>query len=97
MPVPGAAVSDGGFDRGRHEVDAAFQALADWRAVQELAETHQIAAEDAARSVARAAREVAAEMAFLDEPARRIALGVASICAVLDPEPVVLGSHVGSA
>ena len=36
--------------------------------------------------------------AFLDELARRIALGVASICTVLlDPELVVLGSGVGSA
>ncbi|MGW6497400.1 ROK family transcriptional regulator [Nonomuraea angiospora] len=103
MPVPGAAVSDGGFDRSRHEVGAAFQALVGWRAVQELAERHGIAAEDAARSVASAAESVsraagsAAGVGFLDELARRIALGVASICAVLDPELVVLGSHVGSA
>ncbi|MFI6740536.1 winged helix-turn-helix transcriptional regulator [Nonomuraea sp. NPDC050451] len=39
----------------------------------------------------------AAGVAFLDELARRIALGVASICAVLEPELVVLGSHVGAA
>ncbi|MEV4581448.1 ROK family protein [Nonomuraea jabiensis] len=110
MPVPGAAVSDGGFDRSRHEVGAAFQSLVGWRAVQELAERHGIAAEDAARSVAAAAESVsgalgsaagsnrgAAGAAFLDELARRIALGVASISAVLDPELVVLGSHVGSA
>jgi predicted NBD/HSP70 family sugar kinase len=96
MPVPGAAVSDGGFDRSRHEVGAAFQTLVGWRAVQELAERHQIAAENAAQSVATAAAS-AAGAAFLDELARRIALGVASICTVLDPELVVLGSHVGSA
>ncbi|MEV4017712.1 ROK family protein [Nonomuraea angiospora] len=123
MPVPGADVSDGGFDRSRHEVGAAFQSLVGWRAVQELAEKHGVAAEDAARSVAGAAESVSgpagsvataagsaaraagsataagsvAGVAFLDELARRIALGVASICAVLDPELVVLGSHVGSA
>ncbi|MGW4963469.1 ROK family transcriptional regulator [Nonomuraea sp. NPDC004186] len=99
MPVPGAAVSDGGFDRGRHEVGAAFQSLVGWRAVQELAERHGIAAEDAERSVAGAVGSAAgaAGAGFLDELARRIALGVASICAVLDPELVVLGSHVGSA
>ncbi|MFF4621974.1 ROK family transcriptional regulator [Nonomuraea jabiensis] len=122
MPVPGAAVSDGGFNRSRHEVGAAFQSLVGWRAVQELAERHGIAAEDAARSVAAAAESVSraagsaagagseagaasaagavgsvAGAAFLDELARRIALGVASISAVLDPELVVLGSHVGSA
>ncbi|MFC4122107.1 ROK family transcriptional regulator [Nonomuraea zeae] len=101
MPVPGAPVSDGGFDRDRHEVGAAFQALVGWRAVRELAEKHGIAAGSAARSVAAAAADAAAGgaagAAFLDELARRIALGVASICAVLDPELVVLGSHVGSA
>ncbi|MEU6785946.1 ROK family protein [Nonomuraea angiospora] len=99
MPVPGAAVSDGGFDRSSHEVGAAFQSLVGWRAVQELAERHGIAAEDAAQSVAGAAggRVGEAGAGFLDELARRIALGVASICAVLDPELVVLGSHVGSA
>ncbi|MEU6719605.1 ROK family protein [Nonomuraea sp. NPDC046802] len=101
MPVPGAVVSDGGFDRTRHEVGAAFQSLVGWRAVQELARKHEIVADDAAQSVAAAAGEAAAGSmmgaAFLDELARRIALGVASICAVLDPELVVLGSHVGAA
>lgn len=140
MPVPGAAVSDGGFDPGRHEVGAAFQALVGWRAVRELAGRHGIAAESAALSVAAAVGSVtaaegntrkaaaseggaagaaegvttaaetaggvttaagtaggAAGAAFLDELARRIALGVASICSVLDPELVVLGSDVGAA
>ncbi|MET8006584.1 ROK family transcriptional regulator [Nonomuraea glycinis] len=96
MPVPGAAVSDGGFDRSRHEVGAAFQSLVGWRAVQELADSHHVAAENAAQSVAAAAGS-ARGAAFLDELARRVALGVASICAVLDPELVVLGSDVGSA
>ncbi|MCC5580948.1 ROK family transcriptional regulator [Microtetraspora sp. AC03309] len=96
LPVPGAAVSDGGFDRSRHEVGAAFQSLVGWRAVQELAVRYQIAGENAAQSVAAAAGS-AQGAAFLDELARRIALGVASICAVLDPELVVLGSDVGSA
>ena len=96
MPVAGSTVSNGSFDRGRYEVAAAFQALVGEQAVQELAESHQIAAENAAQSVA-AAVGGAAGTAFLDELARRIALGVASICTVLDPELVVLGSHVGSA
>ncbi|MFC4008415.1 ROK family protein [Nonomuraea purpurea] len=96
MPVPGAAASDGGFDRSRHEVGAAFQALVGWRGVQELAKRHRIAAEDAAQSVAAAAGSTEGA-AFLDELARRIALGVASICTVLDPELVVLDNHVGSA
>ncbi|MEU6718944.1 ROK family transcriptional regulator [Nonomuraea sp. NPDC046802] len=74
MPVPGAAVSDGGFDRNRHEVGSAFQALVGWRAVQEMAKRHRIAAEDAAQSVAAAAGSTEGA-AFLDELARRIALG----------------------
>ncbi|MFB9831164.1 ROK family transcriptional regulator [Actinoallomurus acaciae] len=96
MPVPGSTVSNGAFDRSRYAATAAFQALVGSQAVRELAETHQIAGENAAQSVA-AAVGSAAGAGFLDELARRIALGVASICTVLDPELVVLGSHVGSA
>ncbi|WP_345457981.1 ROK family transcriptional regulator [Actinoallomurus oryzae] len=96
MPVPGSAVSNGGFDRSRYETAAAFQALVGSQAVQELAARHRIATENAAQSVATAVRSTTGA-AFLDELARRIALGVASICTVLDPELVVLGSHVASA
>jgi predicted NBD/HSP70 family sugar kinase len=96
MPVPGSDVSNGAFERSQDKMAAAFQALVGWQALQELAETHQIRAESAAQSVA-AAVGSAAGAAFLDELARRIALGVASICTVLDPELVVLGSDVGSA
>jgi predicted NBD/HSP70 family sugar kinase len=35
--------------------------------------------------------------AFLDELARRVALGVTSVCTVLDPGLVVLGGEVGLA
>ncbi|MEV4397337.1 ROK family transcriptional regulator [Nonomuraea sp. NPDC049607] len=100
MPVPGAPLSDGEFDRNRHEVGAAFQSLVGWRAVQKLAAEHGIVAESAAGAVAVAAGTAAATAAgaaFLDELAQRIALGVTSICTVLDPELVVLGSDVGTA
>lgn len=39
----------------------------------------------------------AAGEAFLDELARRVALGVASVCVVLDPGLVVLGGKIGRA
>src|SRR5206468_1284047 len=68
MPVPGAPVSDGGFDRGRHEVGAAFQALVGWRAVQELAQRHQIAGENAAQSVAAAAGSTAGRPSLTSWP-----------------------------
>lgn len=48
-----------------------------------------------ATAVASAVREESA--AFLDEVARRIALGVSSVCAVLDPALVVLSGEVGVA
>jgi predicted NBD/HSP70 family sugar kinase len=96
MPVPGSDLCSGSFDHSDYEVAAAFQAMVGSQAVQELAERHQIAAENAAQSVA-AAVGSAEGAAFLDELARRIALGVTSICTVLDPELVVLSSDVGSA
>jgi predicted NBD/HSP70 family sugar kinase len=96
MPVPGADMSDGSFDDSHYEVATAFQSLVGPHAVQELAERHHITAENPAQSV-KVAVGSAAGAAFLDELARRIALGVASICTVLDPELVVLGSGVGSA
>jgi predicted NBD/HSP70 family sugar kinase len=34
---------------------------------------------------------------FIDELARRVALGLAAVCAVLDPQLVVLGGAVGQA
>jgi len=36
-------------------------------------------------------------VAFIDELARRVALGLAAVCAVLDPQLVVLGGGVGAA
>ncbi|PZG28437.1 sugar kinase [Spongiactinospora gelatinilytica] len=95
MPVPGAPVSDGVVDRARGGVGAAFQTLVGWQAVQELAGEHGLRADHVRDSVAAAVASPAGAP-FLDELARRIALGVASICTVLDPELVVLGSDVGS-
>jgi predicted NBD/HSP70 family sugar kinase len=96
MPVPGAPVGDGILDRSRGGIGAAFQTLVGWRAVQELADTHNISF-GTIKETMEAATANADGATFLDELAHRIALGVASICTVLDPELIVLGSDVGTA
>ncbi|MEV6987094.1 ROK family transcriptional regulator [Sphaerisporangium sp. NPDC051017] len=96
MPVPGAPVAGGALDHDRCGVNAAFQSLVGRHAVLALAAAHGIA-EGSVRDVVAAAAGSAEGGAFLDELAGRIALGVASICAVLDPELVVLGGDAGTA
>jgi predicted NBD/HSP70 family sugar kinase len=55
------------------------------------------ASPDAASSPGSGASAPARAGEFLDELARRVALGVASVCTVLDPGLVVLGGEVGLA
>jgi predicted NBD/HSP70 family sugar kinase len=55
------------------------------------------ASADGAASPSSPASATARAGAFLDELARRVALGVASVCTVLDPGLVVLGGEVGLA
>jgi predicted NBD/HSP70 family sugar kinase len=78
-----------------------FQLLADGAAVRALAARHGFAAPTAAEAVQAAvaaqAAEPAASAAFLDDLAQRVAVGVASVCVVLDPGLVVLGGEVGRA
>jgi predicted NBD/HSP70 family sugar kinase len=90
----------------RHPASGGFQSLAGGSAVRALAAEHGFAAATAADAVAaaRAGAEDAAgpddqrrAAAFLDELARRVAVGVASVCLVLDPGLVVLGGEVGQA
>jgi predicted NBD/HSP70 family sugar kinase len=63
------------------------------------AEAVQAAVSAAARSgtAALSGTQTAAASAFLDELAERVAVGVASVCVVLDPGLVVLGGEVGRA
>ena len=76
-----------------------FQLLADGSAVRALAAGHGFAAPTAADAVHAAVAGSAPEAAsaFLDELAHRVAVGVASVCVVLDPGLVVLGGEVGRA
>lgn len=64
-------------------------------AVVELAAAHGIAAETGAEAVAKA-REIGAET-FLDDLARRVAGGAASLIAVVDPELVLLSGDTSRA
>jgi len=79
-----------------------FQLLAGGAAVRALAARHGFPAPTAAEAVQAAAAVgaavgSAASSAFLDDLAQRVAVGVASVCVVLDPGLVVLGGEVGRA
>jgi predicted NBD/HSP70 family sugar kinase len=80
----------------RHPASGGFQSLAGGSAVRELAAGYRLTARTAAEAV-RAAVSDAGSSEFLDELAHRVAVGVASVCVVLDPGQVVLGGEVGRA
>jgi predicted NBD/HSP70 family sugar kinase len=83
----------------RHPASGGFQSLAGGLAVRELAAKHGFAAPIPAEAVRAAvsARGAGEAGAFLSELAHRVAVGVASVCVVLDPGLVVLGGEVGRA
>jgi predicted NBD/HSP70 family sugar kinase len=86
----------------RHPASGGFQSLAGASAVRALAAEHGFAAPTAAEAVHAALSAGCGGpggpgAAFLDELAHRVAVGVASVCVVLDPGLVVLGGDVGQA
>jgi predicted NBD/HSP70 family sugar kinase len=106
LPLPGAPVTDD----VRYPAGGGMQWLAGADAVRELAAEHGFAAAgvsagDVVRAAVRAAgapdRDAAARsdraQEFLDELARRVALGAVAVCTVIDPGLVVLGGEVGLA
>ena len=99
MPVHGAPLPAG----NEHPGKAGLQALAGGLAVHTLAAEHGFGGVTPADAVAAAVAELArdphapAAKAFLDDLARRVAIGVAAVCSVLDPGLVVLGGTVGEA
>jgi predicted NBD/HSP70 family sugar kinase len=92
----------------RHPASGGFQSLAGGNVVRELAAGYGFTAPTPAEAV-RAAVSAAVDGgshgdgstdradAFLGELAHRVAVGVASVCVVLDPGLVVLGGEVGRA
>ncbi len=83
----------------RHPASGGFQSLAGASAVRGLAAEHGLTAPTAAAAVqaALSSGPGGPGTSFLDELAHRVAVGVASVCAVLDPGLVVLGGDVGRA
>jgi predicted NBD/HSP70 family sugar kinase len=91
LPVAGAPVPRGGRAKG------GFKELAVADAVRAVAREHGFRAASAQEAV-RAAVDAGAEGApVLDELARRLGLGLAAACVVLDPALVVLAGEVGVA
>ncbi|GAB3889744.1 hypothetical protein GCM10027612_32700 [Microbispora bryophytorum subsp. camponoti] len=71
-----------------------LQSLVSSEAVTELARGHGFAGDTAADCVTAAVAAGTAGEPLLDEVASRLALGVASVCVVLDPGLVVLDGEV---
>jgi predicted NBD/HSP70 family sugar kinase len=104
MPVHGAPLPVG----NEHPGKAGLQALAGGLAVQALAAEYGFRGPTPADAIAAAIADLTrtgrgsgdprgAAGAFLDELAQRVSIGVAAVCAVLDPSLVVLGGAVGKA
>ena len=93
MPVPDPEPA--GARTGRQRA-VALQDLVGGPAVLRLARSHGIKARRPEIAVARALEHPAGD-AFLVDLASRVAVGLATIVAVLDPDLVVLSGHVGRA
>jgi predicted NBD/HSP70 family sugar kinase len=97
MPVPGAPITREPSRRtGASGLDAGFQQLAGLEAVRAVAREHGFDG-PGVEGVRAAVKAGTAGGPVLDEIARRLALGVASTCLVLDPPLVVLAGAVGRA
>ncbi|WP_436526872.1 ROK family transcriptional regulator [Actinoplanes sp. HUAS TT8] len=94
LPVGGAEVPHNASKRG---VKGAFQTLAAAEAVKAIGKQHGFKGAEAADVVRAAVDAGTAGEPVLDELARRLALGVAATCLVLDPPLVVLAGEVGRA
>ncbi|BCJ58110.1 ROK family transcriptional regulator [Micromonospora endophytica] len=93
LPVPGAPIPRDVSRRAK----PAFQQVAGADAIRALAREHGYPDGVAADAVRAAIADGTAGGPMLDEVARRLALGVASTCVVLDPPLVVLAGEVGQA
>ncbi|MFV2100515.1 ROK family transcriptional regulator [Micromonospora sp. LOL_024] len=93
LPVPGAPIPRDVSRRAK----PAFQQVAGADAIRALARENGYPDGTAADAVRAAVADSATGGPILDEVARRLALGVASTCVVLDPPLVVLAGEVGQA
>lgn len=94
LPVPDVPLPD----RVDHVSQGSFQRLVGAQALLRLADERgrAVASRDSA-AVAALVAACAEDDEYLDEVARRIALGVAAVCTVLDPGLVVLSGETGLA
>ncbi|CAM3388334.1 ROK family protein [Stackebrandtia soli] len=94
LPVPGGPLPQGQVSR---RAKGSFQQLVGGDVIADLAGEHGFSGGEPEELVARAVEAGDAGQKFLHEIAGRMALGVASVCSVLDPALVVLGGEVGYA
>jgi predicted NBD/HSP70 family sugar kinase len=94
LPVAGAEVPRNASRRG---AKGPFQAIAGADAVKAIGKQHGFRGAEAADVIRAAVAAGEAGEPVLDELARRLALGVAATCVVLDPPLVVLAGEVGQA
>ena len=95
LPVTGVPLPEEPVTR---RAKGSFQRLVGADVIEELGRQSGVPGADAVDMVRRAAADETDEHgAFLEEVAGRMALGVASVCSVLDPALVVLGGEVGYA
>jgi predicted NBD/HSP70 family sugar kinase len=98
LPVPGATVPRDVFRRSKGtKLDGAFQQVGAAEAIRSVGREHGFRAGTAADAVRAAISAGTKGGPMLDEVARRLALGVAAACVVLDPPLVVLAGEVGEA
>lgn len=93
LPVPGAPIPRDTSRRAK----PAFGRLAGAESIRAIGREHGFRGQTAGDVVRTAVAAGTAGGPFLDEVARRLALGVASTCVVLDPPLVVLTGEVGQA
>jgi predicted NBD/HSP70 family sugar kinase len=97
LPVPGAPLPTDARTRNPRGVTGSFQRTVSAETVRTLARARGFRAPTAAEALAAVIHSGVRGEPVLAELARRVALGVAAVCVVLDPARVVLAGEVGRA
>jgi predicted NBD/HSP70 family sugar kinase len=97
LPVPGAPVADDARTFKPGGLTGSFQRTVGAETVRGLARAAGFRAPTAEDGLRAAIKAGAKGEPVLDELARRVAIGVVSVCVVLDPSLVVLSGEVGRA
>ncbi|MGH8793416.1 MAG: ROK family protein [Stackebrandtia sp.] len=94
LPAPGVSLPDDGQSR---QAKGSYQRLVGGDVVLDLASEYGLKGRTPGEAVREACDAEAENSEFLDVLAKRMALGVAAVCTVLDPGLVVVGGEVGFA